>query len=143
MCAMIEQIRERVLGSVKRVSRELGLFGFGSRLLLTTILATSCSPGAQASGQEKPKCPSTAVEVSYLVGGDPQNWTEMPQHKGGWIFTSQEEQMLNGARIGRIDTPNEGRLALLIRLRASRAWYVCPGRELTPDNLQPLPTPQG
>lgn len=111
---MIERVRE-ILQRPKTVGRAL----------LTGVLLTgaACAP-AQVSGQQL-KCPTRPAEVSRLVGGDPRNWKPIEERIGSWSFDSQEEQVLNGAQVGRVDTPHHGRVHLLHSVAASRGWYVC------------------
>jgi len=98
----------------------------------------ACRGGeAQASSALKPKCPTTAAELSYLVGGDPENWKPIEGIKGSWRFKSDVQQVLNGTRLGRVDTAIGGRINPIAFREATEAWYVCPdNREASEDSPQ-------
>lgn len=124
----------------------------GARVLLSGMILSSAACGSSAP-QEKLKCPITRVEVSRLVGGNPVNWKMTSEQDGysSWTFESEEGQVLNGARIGRVDTPDIGQLMSPQAYRGiKRAWYVCTTRDQSIQDMQspesistPVPSPQG
>lgn len=110
---MIERVREILKSQT------------AARAVLTGVLLTgaACAP-TQTSGEQL-KCPTTATEVSRLVGGDPRNWAPLEGYNGAWDFKSTEPQILNGARIGRIDVPGYGSIPYRLRLSTGKAWFIC------------------
>lgn len=112
---------------------------FAARIALAgVVLGNVGCTAASSSAAEEARCPITAVEVSYLAGGSPQSWSPDPERRGAWYFESETEQILNAARIGRVDADGRGQIVPTIAVRTKRAWYVCPSsRDLTNQATPP------
>lgn len=138
---MVEQ-GEKSLNPLARIFRDPKYLG--ARLFLATIIAggTACTSETAAKTSQL-RCPETPTEVSYLVGGDPRNWKLEPFIKGAWFYEgSDDSTVLYGAPVGRIDVPNQGRIARGTGMRSRNAWYVCPeSLKLPEQDSTPIPTP--
>lgn len=107
----------------------------GKRLALAVVMLGSTACGSAVASErtsegqttpERPACPTSIPEISYLAGGNPENWREVPNMKGAWVFRSESEQVLTGPLVGRLDGSSVGRIDRGLRVRLQDAWYVCP-----------------
>lgn len=111
---MIERLRQLVPEGNKRRD------AFLAACLLVPTLA--CSPAVNAQRQAL-RCPTTPVEVEYMVGGDYRNWRSISETKGAWEFDSPYFQKVRDPGIGQLIVPPYGTIGGL--RNALQARYYC------------------
>ena len=121
---------------IKRVFRNPAYLG--ARLFLAGLTiggVSACAP----RGSENVVCPNSIADVSFLVGGSPENWKTVPEVKGAWVFKSDTPQVLHRAQPGRLGVvTSRSENAYNKNDFVTSAWYVCPESAGTPM-LTPTP----